>query len=151
MIQIKQLDLDMVRNYKEKLTEYLFICLMENIQNTTRHDAEKYFDNIQKFTEDGSAIVLGAFYENDLVGIQWAYEVDYQGESRLHSSFDFVAPNYQGKGIGTQMMGVLETIAKTRGIHAIEAMCSASNAGAVKYHVRNGFEVERYKLVKKLL
>ena len=150
MLDIKKLDINLIVKSKERIKQYLDICLKENVPNITDEDVEKYFSNMEKFTEEGSAIVIGAFWDNVLVGFQWAYEVEYGGEKRLHSSFDCVDPQFQRRKIGTQMMEKLEEIARNKGITSIEAMCTAANKKAVEYHLNNGFEIERYKVVKKL-
>lgn len=36
---------------------------------------------MSKFCKDGSAILLGAFYKNVLVGFHWAYEINWGGRN----------------------------------------------------------------------
>lgn len=44
-----------------------------------RKKAEMYYENMSKFCKDGSAILLGAFCKNVLVGFHWAYEINFLG------------------------------------------------------------------------
>lgn len=44
-----------------------------------RKKAEMYYENMSKFCKDGSAILLGAFCKNVLVGFHWAYEINFFG------------------------------------------------------------------------
>lgn len=150
MIQIRQLGLQEIICYKNELVKYIFICLADNIPSVKYDYAEKYYKNMKHYIMDGSALVLGAFDDNDLIGFQWGYEVNELGAHRLHSSFVCVDPDFQGKKIGCRLMKFMEDIAKEKGVSAIEAMCSATNNNAVNYHLHNGFEIERYKVVKKL-
>lgn len=41
--------------------------------------SEMYYENMSKFCKDGSAILLGTFCKNVLVGFHWAYEINWGG------------------------------------------------------------------------
>lgn len=43
--------------------------------------SKMYYENIYEFCKDGSAILLGAFCKNILVGFHWAYEIKWGGRN----------------------------------------------------------------------
>ncbi|HUT37753.1 MAG TPA: GNAT family N-acetyltransferase [Methanoregula sp.] len=60
----------------------------------------------------------------------------------------FIRPGETGKGLGTKMLGFLETEGKKQGISTILASISSLNEGSIRFHARNGFsECGRFKKV----
>lgn len=150
-MEIRQMSLQEVALFEKELTNYLFTVLKENIvQDITYENAQKYYTDLQRFSEDGSAIVIGAFDKEKLIGFHWAYEVNIFNERRMHSYLNAIDKEYRGQQIGSKFFRKLEEISLERGIRIIEAMVTYSNQGAVRYHFSNGFEIERIKVWKKL-
>jgi phosphinothricin acetyltransferase len=53
-----------------------------------------------------------------------------------------------GKGIGSQMLALLETSAKKHNISVILANISSKNTGSIRFHQKNGFiECGRFRNV----
>lgn len=150
MIDVKRLTYDEIESNETSMKYLLRICLNENIPDVDDSDVQKYYENMKRFSKDGSAIIIGALDRDVLVGFQWAYQVNGVEGNRLHSSFDCVHPEYQGHHIGSKMMDKTVEIAEELQVSAIEAMCSASNENAIQYHLHNGFFIERYKVVRYL-
>lgn len=141
---------DILRN-KEPLTEMVTKTLEENVSQNFPNDlGRNYVEKMPGYIEDGSAIIIGAFDGNKMVGFLWGYEVDIFGEKRVHNAENHVLDSYRGCGIAKRMLQCLEEEAIRRGIYILEAMCTASNENAYKYHIHNGYEAERIKF-KKLL
>lgn len=148
-MRLEMLNNIIVVQYSDEIKTYLNIVLNENMsQCVTDQIVEKYYNNIVKYLIDGSAIVIGAFDKDNLIGLHWAYETNVLNERRLHSSFDIVNEKYRGQGIGTAMFKMLEKICIERNIHIIEAMVTCANEVAMKYHEKNGFTIERVKVSK---
>lgn len=136
---------------REELIKMMNKTLEDNIPQCFPKDlGEKYVNSMPTYIEDGSAIIIGAFDEDKMIGFLWGYEVDIFGEKRIHNAENHVAEEYRGCGIAKRMLEYLEEEARKRNIHIFEAMCTASNESAYRYHVKNGYEVERIKF-KKLL
>ena len=51
----------------------------------------------------------------------------------------FIRQGETGKGLGTKMLGFLETEGKRQGISTILASISSLNEGSIRFHVKNGF------------
>ena len=72
--EIKEED---ILTQKKEILE-LFKLLFEEDKKREKI-SEMYYENMSKFCKDGSAILLGAFCKNVLVGFHWAYEINWGG------------------------------------------------------------------------
>lgn len=152
MIDIKELAYEDVINFEKELNDYLKVNLMENYPEIDVDTmVSRFYTNMKKYSEDGSAILLGAFDGEKLIGFHWAHETIFLGKKRMHSYMNGIRIEYRGQHIGSRFFRELEKITKQRGICEIEAFCRASNPVAVNYHLHNGFEIESHRVVKKVI
>lgn len=151
MVEIREMSLEEVENHIKELRKFMFMVLSENGSGEDFHQlAIKYCNDMVQFKKDGSAILLGAWEGEYLIGFHWGYQLTVSGKRRIHSYFNAIEPDYRGQRIGSRFFRKLEEIAISKGIDEIEAMCTYANKVAVNYHLNNGFEIERVKVVKKL-
>lgn len=151
MADIRVMGYEEVIKFEEELTIFLRMNLEENYPEFDVDSMTKqFYNNMVKYAEDNSAILIGAFDGNQLIGFHWGHESLFLGKRRMHSYMNAINPKYRGQHIGSDFFRKLEEISRDRGIDEIEAFCRASNPVAVNYHLHNGFEVESYKVVKKL-
>ena len=54
----------------------------------------------------------------------------------------FIDPGYTGKGIGTELLQILETKAREKGIKTILAEISSRNEGSIRFHEHHGFTIQ---------
>lgn len=142
---IKEDDIITQKNEILKLFELLFA------EDEKKEKISKmYYENMHEFCKDGSAILLGAFCENVLVGFHWAYEISWGEHKRIHSYFIAVNKKYQSMSIGTALQKELEKVASAREIYTIDTNCEKENIQSYRYHLKQGFEVESYRMVKNL-
>lgn len=151
MVEIREMSLEEIHNHADELRKLMLMALSENLCGEDFHQlALKYYNDMLQFKQNGSAILLGAWVEKQLVGFHWGYELTVLGNKRMHSYFTAIEPDYREQKIGSNFLNRLGEIALSRGIHELEAMCTYANKAAVHYHLNNGFEIERLKVVKKL-
>lgn len=151
MIDVRLLTFQEILENGSRLEYFMHMVMVENhFYGITDEMYKKYYDDMKLFIEDGSAILIGAFDGDELIGFHWGYERNTLGGKRVHSYFNAIEPNYRGQGIGKRFWKVLEREAIKRGIYTIEAMCTYANKAAVNYHLHNGFEIERLQVVKSL-
>ena len=72
------------------------------------------------------------------------------GQKRIHSYFIAVNESYQNMSVGTKLQKMLEKIAISREIYIIDTNCEKENKQSYRYHLKQGFEVESYRMIKKL-
>lgn len=151
MIKIRVITNEDVVFYKDVLLELLNMNVEENYPECEVETmVRNFYDNMVKYSDDGSAVLLGAFDDEQMVGFHWAHESVFLGKKRMHSYMNGINPLYRGQHIGSNFFRELETITRERGISEIEAFCRASNPVAVNYHTHNGFVIESHRVVKKL-
>ncbi|MGI6439061.1 MAG: GNAT family N-acetyltransferase [Sphaerochaetaceae bacterium] len=150
-MEIRPITLEDFNRYRTNFVSLFTVALSLNFPNNDAGtEALSYFEKMYQFFIDGSAIVLVTLINNELAGFNWAHEVNVFGQRRLHSDFIIVDEKYQNQGIAKALLAKIEIEAKQRNINYVEALCSVSNEIAVNYHLKNGFAVERLKVVKEL-
>ena len=108
---------------------------------------EDVYKNMKIFIKDGSAILLGAFEENKIIGFIWAYEIR---EKTYHINYFAVDENKRSLGIGLKLLDKLYEIAKENNIENIELLVEANNIKAIKKYKSNEFQEKYIKMEKKL-
>ena len=79
----------------------------------------------------------------ELIGVA-RYTVDDEGPRHDLAEVAFlVLDEYQGKGVGTQLLKHLAILAKTRGIHELRADVLADNQAMLRVIEQSGFRVRR--------
>jgi phosphinothricin acetyltransferase len=89
-------------------------------------------------TQDGKIVGFGFLHaHNPMPAFSRTAEITY-----------FIRPEMTGKGIGSQMLALLETSAKKHNISVILANISSKNTGSIRFHQKNGFiECGRFRNV----
>ena len=132
---------------KDEVVFLMKMVLADNIPQSYPDDlAEQYVDKMPRYIEDGSAIIVGAFYENKLIGFSWAYELLIFQERRIHIDMIGVDPEFRSKGIATRMVDIQIEEAKKRDISIIEAMTTRNNENSYNWFHSMGFVDERVKV-----
>ncbi len=145
----RNLTVDDVRDNRRELIELMEITLRDNItQKYPDTLSKEYVDKIPGYIEDNTAIVIGAFAGDLMVGFIWGYVTHIFDETRVHSYMGAVNPDYRGNGIAKRLMELQFEEAKKRGIYQVEAMVTASNEAAHKWHLKTGFVDDRIKMLK---
>lgn len=146
------LDHDLCLKYKNRLSDFYF----SNIQSCPFMDSFTYKEAIEKtegmieHVTNGSAMVFGMFDKEDLIGFVWAYEHPYREETRVYVNEIHVDEHYRNRGIGKQLLGAVECLAKKRGYHALYLHAEGNNDGAIRLYQNKGYVVERVQLRKEL-
>ena len=135
--------------YQMEIEQLMNMILNENItQRFPDNLSKKYVSQLPKFISDGSALIVGAFDGENIIGFQWCYYIQVFNEKRIHSNFIGVNSNYQNCGIAHHMLKLIEEKAKEKGVYIIEAMVTLNNTNSFNYHKNQGFIVERCKMKK---
>jgi len=108
------------------------------------------YNNMRRFLNDGSAILIGAFKGTAIAGFIWAYRREVFGEQRLHVGHIIVNSMERSGGIGTRLLNSLEVIASEKGIRKLELMTTVANEKTMKFYKSNGFVAVRVQLEKEL-
>lgn len=140
-IDIENYQLDIIRLMNNILRENIYQKYPENLSS-------EYVNRLPEYIENETALVVGAFNGNHLVGFLWCYFTEIFTEKRLHLDFVGVNIKYQHQGIAHKMLRLVEEKAKERGVFLIEAMVTANNINSCNFHKKQGFKIERFKMKK---
>lgn len=152
-LKIKDLTIEEIIQYENIILELLINAYMSNFQITIDNCIEICNGKIQMLKDyviNGSANVLGAIYEEKLVGILWIFKYEFFGEKRLHINQISVLKQYQGRGIAKRLIQELEKRAKEESIFIIDLSVSEINKNALEFYNKIGFQTERRNMIKKL-
>lgn len=108
------------------------------------------FNDMKKFINNGSAIVVGAYSEKKIIGFLWAYRRMFLGEERLHISHIVVDVKFRGFGIGSRMIDSIEQYASKNEIKTIELITTSTNEKTIEFYNKHGFSVTRVQIEKNL-
>ena len=132
----------------------IFVDLLFDIYNSNfkKNSIDKKYcidkvEQMKKFHEDGSAIIIGAFDE-ELIGFAWVYKHFFLNQRRLHINQIAVAKEYRRKGTGRLLLNKIEEIADDLNVDNIDLMVTAANIDVVNFYKNNGFRIERYLMSK---
>ena len=107
---------------------------------------EDVYNNMKIFIKDGSAILIGAFEEDKIIGFVWAYLIK---EKTYHINYFAVDENKRSLGIGQKLLDKLYEIAKENNIKNIELLVEANNIKAIKKYKNNEFKEKYIKMEKR--
>lgn len=151
MIEIRRLKLEDVIRYKGELIKLIHLNVIENYPECdVTKIVNEFYNKMQEYSSDGSAIILGAFDDWKVVGFYWAHVSYFLGQKRMHIYLNAIDSTYRRQHIGSIFLEELQKIAKQQNIQVLEAFCRATNGSAMEYYRYNNFQIENYRIVKKI-
>lgn len=151
LLIIKVLQIDDFTKYKKSIMELLFDSYKINFsfsQEQCVSICEEKLKLLNGYINEGNAIVLGVFLEENLIGFLWLYKRKFLYETRLHVNQIVISNKFRGKGIGKRLMKEAERQAEHLGLETIDLFVSEKNTEALKMYTDIGYETER-RLIKK--
>lgn len=144
-------EIDLYNNSKEinELLEDNYVINFPKQKNFSEF-VDLNFNDLKKYQKDGTAIIIGAYLNQKIIGILWAYRRKFLGEERLHISHIIVNSTFRGYGIGSRMIYYLEKYALKKGIIIIELLTSSENTNTIQFYNKNGFKITRIQFEKNL-
>lgn len=111
---------------------------------------EQKVAELRQHLADGNTYFWGAIYHGKLLGYHWAYVTKFIDHLRWESRSSMVLPEARGLGLMTKVY--LEAIEKARdlGCDDMATMYTASNKVIEHMFQKNGYELTRVEVVKKL-
>ena len=152
-MRIEGITVGMAEKYRKELARLYF----ENVQSNAFHEhftldeAYRKMDDLIGHLADNTAIVYGAFDDEELIAFIWAYVHPFREETRMYVSEIRVKENYRRQGIGSQLLRLVEVKAKELGLGAIYLHAEANHPEAVKFYQTTGFREERIQLRKEIV
>lgn len=120
------------------------------LEHRTFDDARKKIEDFIYHLEHGTCVGYGAFHEDGICGFVWAYPHQFREERRMYVSELRVAKPFRKRGIGTQLLELVERDARRMGIGALYLHAETDNPNAISLYESIGYEAERIQLRKEL-
>ena len=151
-MKILPITVEIANKYRKEIAQFYY----DNTRSCAFLDAftmECAYQKIGDFIEhlkDSTAISYGAFEEDGFYGFIWAYPHQFREEKRMYINEIRVKEEYRNRGIGSQLMKLVEERAKEMGLGAIYLHAEAVNTEAVSFYKSFGYKIERIQLRKEI-
>ncbi len=143
------------RDYKDVLR---LMNQLHNIHVVARPDifkddldfSEKFFDEL---INDENKLTLLIEDGSDVMAI--AYITIRENKVDIDKKIGYIEAvcvdeKYRGRGFGSEIVGQIEALAKTKGIGRIDLMVWGFNEGAIEFYQGLGFDVQRFMFEKEI-
>lgn len=152
-MRIEALTAERAKEYRKEIAQFYF----ENVRSNAFHEHYTFNEAYEKIGSlidhltDNTAIVYGAFDGSEMVGFIWAYVHQFREERRMYVSEIRVKEEYRNRGIGSQLLRLVEDKAKELEISAMYLHAEAGNKEVRKLYEACGYVEERIQLRKSLI
>lgn len=152
-MEIRRLSLSDYQKYKIEIIKMMEEIYASNFAISvpdSKKIASEKVENLEKYLDDGSAILIGCIKDGNLIAFAWLYVHKHFGEKRVHINQIAVSSSFQGNGIGKKLMLEVEKEATRIAADALDLFVMESNDVAMKLYDGLNFETEKRYMIKKL-
>lgn len=152
-MRIEPITAEIAERYRDELAQLYF----DNVRSNVFHSHYTYKAAYEKMNDlighlfNHTAVVFGAFDHKEIVGFIWAYVHQFREETRMYVSEIRVKEEYQRRGIGKELLGLVEDKAKEQGLGAVYLHAEANNPEAVRFYKAMDYCEERIQMRKVIL
>lgn len=151
-MKIEPITVEIAEKYRKQIAQLYF----ENVHSNAFHNHYTYDEAYEKIgslidhLRDDTAIVYGVFENEELIAFIWAYVHQFREEDRMYVSEIRVKEGYRKRGIGKNLLVLVENEARELGIGAVYLHAEADNPDAVRFYKTTGYCEERIQMRKEL-
>ena len=128
-------DLEDLFRFCCECTQYYGYCGREPSRQEMMDDLHRV---PQDFPKENKYYI--GFFQKDVLVAVLDFLVDYPLTGRLFIGFFMVKQSFQGKGLGSAILGEMESAAKSRGISRVGLAVDRDNPQATHFWRKNGYE-----------
>lgn len=151
-MRIEALTDEKAEEYRKEIAELYY----ENVRSNSFHEHYTFDEAYEKIgslidhLRDDTATAYGAFHDTELVGFIWAYVHQFRDEPRMYVNEIRVKEEYRHRGIGSQLLKLVEDRAKEKGLPAVYLHAEAKNREVRRLYETCGYMEERIQMRKGL-
>lgn len=151
-MRIEPITVEMAERYREQIAQLYF----DNVRSNAFHSHYTYPEAYEKMQslighlKNNTATVFGAFEGEELVAFIWSYVHQFREENRMYVSEIRVKEECRRRGIGKELLGLVEEKARELGLGAIYLHAEAGNIDARKLYEACGYCEERIQMRKEI-
>ncbi len=149
-MRIEALTTEKAEEYRKELAQFYF----DNVRSNSFHEHYTFDEAYEKIgslidhLRDNTAIAYGAYHNTELIGFIWAYVHQFREELRMYVSEIRVKEECRNRGIGSQLLRLVEDKAKEKGLSAVYLHAEARNREVRRLYEACGYEEERIQMRK---
>ena len=102
-LQLKILNNQDINNYQVILKKYIKKLIKPYTEKDVFSETQRIYDNMNIYTLNETAIIIGAFDEQNLIGFIWGYR-KLEKPQIVHINYFYINEEYRNMGIGTQLL-----------------------------------------------
>ena len=150
IVRIDELNAETVLQYRHEIAQFYFDNMMtcSCLEHYTYDQAYEKIGDLIAHLNTNTCVAYGAFEENEIVGYIWAYPHQFREEERMYISEISIREEYRGRGIGRELIFLIEKRAKELGFHALYLHAEAESLDALRFYESNGYRKERIQFRK---
>lgn len=153
-LQIKILKEQEICDNKIQIKTFIYELINPYINKNISQEVDRIYNNMNTFIKDNTAIIIGAFNENVLIGFIWGY-IKKENIEEAHVNYFFIKDNYRSQGIGKLLIKEMQEKLSCMNVKKIELLVDKTNEKAINFYAKQGFSVKekkenKIKLIKEI-
>ena len=151
-MRIEPITAEMAERYRKWIAQLYYENVRSNAfcSHYTYEEACEKIGSLIDHLKDDTAIVYGAFEDEELIAFIWAYVHQFREDTRMYVSEIRVKGEYRKRGIGSQMLRLVEDRARELGLSTIYLHAEANNPKAIGFYKAAGYCEERIQMRKEI-
>ena len=147
---IQQMTEAMVLTHRHEISYLLRLCFQHTFCESDEALIDSKVESLIQHIRDGNALPFASIDQDTVNGFVWAYPLDTPLGTCIHVGYIAVSEEAQGKGIGHQLLNMVEQKAKEMGIDKTELIVGGNNHQAQRFYAMLGYHMDRLILHKDL-
>ena len=153
MVRIEELSPDNVQQYRNEIAQFYY----QNIRTCSCFEHYSFEESYEKIGDlinhlsSNTCSAYGAFEGDEIIGYIWAYLHPFREETRMYINEIRVKEEYRNRGIGKELMRMVEERAKELNLPALYLHAEATNPDAIRLYESIGYKTERIQLRKDIM
>lgn len=153
MVKVEELNPEVVCRYRNEIAQFYY----ENIRTCSCFEHYSFNEAYEKIGDlinhlsSNTCIAYGAFEEKKIIGYIWAYLHPFREETRMYINEIRVREEYRNRGIGKELIRMVEERAKELNLPALYLHAEATNSDAIRLYESIGYKTERIQLRKEIM
>lgn len=151
-MKIENLTVEKAEKYRKEIAHFYYdnVRTCSSFEHYTYDEAFEKIGSFLNHLADYTATAYGAFEGEEIIGFIWAYIHQFREERRMYVNELRVKEEYRNRGIGSQLLKMVEDKAREQEIYALYLHVEANNQEAIRLYQRYGYRYERIQLRKEI-
>ena len=153
MVSFEELNAEIVQHYRNEIARFYYgnMQTCSCLDHFTFDQAYEKIGDLIDHLRTSTCISYGAFEGTKIVGYIWAYPYTFREELRVYINECSVKEDYRNRGIGKQLISLIENRSKESGYSVVYLHAEADSLNAVRFYESIGYRKERIQFRKEIV